>query len=68
MVEQHIWKEIDRFRAATDDGKHYTVIVMQIEGGTEEHLATLSEGYIVNRIDTTTLKIFDTQEVIRKVS
>ncbi|NQT74770.1 MAG: hypothetical protein HQ553_18685 [Chloroflexi bacterium] len=66
MVEQYPWVEIDRYPAVTDDGKRYTVIVMRREGSTEKHLTTL-EGYTIDRINTTTLKIFDTQEVIRKI-
>lgn len=70
-------REVERFLAKTDKGKEYIIVHYQeylstddfagheeIEG--QEGYVT-SEGLVVNRIDSETFQIVETNEVVRKV-
>jgi hypothetical protein len=71
-------REVERFIAKTDKGKEYTIIHYQeyltandFDGEDEiEGLEgyTTSEGLFVNRIDSKTFQIVETNEVVRKVT
>jgi hypothetical protein len=72
------WEEVDRFDTISEDGTVYTVIdLVEVDdfrplSGAASRLEgprryALLDGSHVNPIDAKTLKIFDTDEIIRKI-
>lgn len=71
-------EQIDRFKAASDDGTVFTVVIYQdmVEsrqlGGDVQYIkglkrCALTDGRHVNMIDATTFKIVSTDQIIRKI-
>jgi len=71
-------QQIDRFKAVSDDGTDFTVVIYQEMvvsrplGGDVQYIkglkrCALSDGRHVNMIDATTFKIVSTDQVIRKI-
>lgn len=70
--------EIDRFKAVSDSGKEYTILVMRdmIDASSHDHADAwlpgmkhliTSTGLGVTRIDAETFKVSGSDEVFRKV-
>lgn len=72
-------KEIDRFDATAGDGSVYTIVVIQeyIDASSTNKpdqwkrsmkRLELLDGRLVTAVDASTFKIFQTDEIIRKIS
>jgi hypothetical protein len=69
--------EIERFLAKTDKGREYTIILYQEHIHTEDFKGSqdiegptrylTSTGRLVNRIDSETFQIVETDEIVRKI-
>ena len=79
IVMEREYREVDRFEVETDEGEIFMVVKHQPITKTRNHggtsiargkpmpLLRLGDGRAINQIDSETLQIADTKQIIRKI-